>query len=234
METDAGRKGSDLPRVLPCGDTAINVEFSERIDRETNEKVHGLLNNLKVKNLAGIIAMIPAYRSLLIQYDPCDCSFERLLLAIEECLGEYGVQLSEESEPIDLPVCYGGEFGADLEEVALFHRMTPERVVELHSSPVYYVSMIGFTPGFPYLGGLDERLITPRKKDPRKKVPAGSIGIADRQTGIYPIESPGGWQLIGRTPLKLFDLKRAEPFYLKPGDRLRFRPITREEFENKP
>jgi inhibitor of KinA len=226
-----GREKIHLPRVLVCGDTALCVEFAQCIDRETNRRVHGLLHGLKARDLAGVVAMIPAYGSLLVQYDPFECSFERLLVSIEECLEEPVEMEFDAREPLDVPVSYGGEFGPDLEEVALLHQMTPERVVALHSSPVYDVYMIGFTPGFPYLGGLDERLITPRKKVPRKRVPGGSVGIADRQTGIYPIESPGGWQLIGRTPIKLFDPIGVEPFYLKPGDRLRFRPITKEEFD---
>ena len=226
-ETSAYEK----PRVLPCGDTAVSVEFGNAIDRSINERVQGLYRSLKSSRPPGILDLTPSYRSLPIQYDPWECSFENLLLLVEECLDRPTAVESREAERVEIPVCYGGELGPDLEEVAAFHGLTAERVVELHCAPVYYVYMIGFAPGQPYLGGLDERLITPRREDPRKKVPAGSVGIADKQAGIYAVESPGGWHLIGRTPLKIFDPRRADPFYLKAGDEVRFKPITKEEFE---
>jgi len=138
----------------------------------------------------------------------------------------------DSAQIMEIPVCYENDFGLDLQEIADFHDIDTESVIRLHTAPVYDVYMIGFVLGFPYLGGLDEKLYTPRKKSPRKVVPAGSVGIADRQTGIYPIQSPGGWQILGRTPVRLFDLERKNPFFLEMGDKVRFTAITRAEFES--
>lgn len=219
------------PRILLCGDTGITVEFGDRIDPEINSRVRRLFGALKSAKMPGVLDLNPTYRSLFIQYDPMVCSFERLAQIVEEH-SESGSEIADEASRVkEVPVCYGEEFGPDLEEIAAFHKLDPDEVVRLHCAPVYRVYMIGFTPGFPYLGGLDERLHTPRKSEPRKKVPAGTVGIADQQTGIYPIESPGGWQLIGRTPLKLFDPARETPFLIEAGDSIRFVPITRNEFE---
>ena len=220
------------PRILLCGDTGISVEFGNEIDPGINHRVQQLFSKLVARQFPGILGLNPTYRSLFIQYDPWLCSFENLLLAVEECLEPSEETAVASVALIEVPVCYGGEYGPDLDEVASFHSMTPEEVARLHCAAVYHVYMIGFTPGFPYLGGLDQRLYTPRKKEPRRIVPAGSLGIADRQTGIYPIESPGGWQLIGMTPVKIFDLEKADPFTIHAGNSLRFKLITREEFES--
>ncbi len=220
------------PRVLPCGETAVSVEIGNEIDQAVNDRVHALFKTLKTLSPPGIVNMTPTYRSLLIQYDPWDCSFEQLLILIERQFGSTATAASTEPETITIPVCYGGDLGPDLEDVATLHGLTTDQVVAFHSAPAYHVYMIGFAPGFPYLGGLDERLHTPRLPEPRQKVPAGSVGIADRQTGIYPVESPGGWRLIGRTPLRLFDPTRSDPFLISPGVHLRFLPITRDAFES--
>lgn len=226
-----GRRMYSTPKILLCGDTGISVEFGDTIDPEVNRRVRRLFTMLQRAHFSGIVDLNPTYRSLFIQYDPWVCSFERLLQQVEHCL-EYGSEQDLETAVVkDVPVCYGAAYGPDLEEVAALHDLGVEEVIRRHCTPLYHVYMIGFTPGFAYLGGLDERLHTPRKKDPRKKVPAGSVGIADQQTGIYPIDSPGGWQLIGRTPLKLFDPARDEPFLIHAGDSIQFRPISEEEFE---
>jgi inhibitor of KinA len=219
-----------FPKILLCGDTGISVEFGDRIDPEINARVRRLCALLKALRHPGIIDLNPTYCSLFIQYDPWICSFERLLMVIEECLESGAASEAETAATKEIAVCYGGAFGPDLSEVASLHGMSVEEVIRLHSQPLYLVYMIGFTPGFPYLGGLDERLRTPRKAEPRKKVPAGSVGIADQQTGIYPIESPGGWQILGRTPIRLFDPASEAPFFLQAGDFVRFVPITEEEF----
>ncbi len=218
------------PKILCCGDTGISVEFGNSIDPETNTMVRGLFTALKSKPRPGILDLNPTYRSLFIQYDPWACSFERLVQLVEACLESGAVAAAQRPAVKEVPVCYEEQFGLDLEDVARFHHLSVEEVIRLHRAPVYLVYMIGFTPGFAYLGGLDERLHTPRRADPRKKVAAGSVGIADRQTGIYSIESPGGWQIIGRTPLKLFDPLREPPFLLEAGDFIRFRPISGDEF----
>jgi KipI family sensor histidine kinase inhibitor len=177
--------------------------------------------------------MNPTYRALFIEYDARLISCERLMLLVEEAL-EAPIPSAEDRETVEVPVCYGREYGPDLEEVAALHSLSSQEAIALHSASFYHVYMIGFTPGFPYLGGLDPRLATPRRKTPRDRIPAGSVGIADRQSGIYPIESPGGWQIIGRTPLRLFDLNRSPVFLIRAGQTLRFRPITRDEFEGYP
>jgi inhibitor of KinA len=219
------------PRVLVCGDIGISIEFGDGIDRTVNQNVQRLFRCLRRIGHPGVLSLNPTYRSLFIQYDPWECSFEKLLLMVQACLAEPAGMDAAGSNEVEIPVCYGDELGPDLNYVAGYHGLTPDEVIRLHTAPLYLIYMIGFTPGFPYLGGLDERLHTPRRKDPRSRVPAGSVGIADRQAGIYPIVSPGGWHLIGRTPVRLFDWQRPEPFFLKPGDSVRFKPITRNEFE---
>lgn len=220
------------PRVLLCGDTGVSVEFGDEIDLEINRKVRRIYKKFKAARYSGIIDINPTYCSLFIRYDPWICSLEKLLLIIDEKLTADKATEPDSERIIEIPVCYETGFGLDIKEVADFHGIPVELVRELHTAPVYDVYMIGFILGYPYLGGLDERLYTPRKKDPRKAVPAGSVAIGDRQTGIYPVETPGGWQIIGMTPVKIFDLERDEPFLLEMGDRIRFRSITREEFES--
>jgi KipI family sensor histidine kinase inhibitor len=219
------------PRVLLCGETGISVEFGDRIDLEISRRVLRLYKRVREARHPGIIDLNPAYCSLFIRYDPWICSFETLLSIVERELEAHDEQDPNSGHVIEVPVCYEGEFGLDIKEVADFHGISIRKVIEIHSTPVYHVYMIGFILGFPYLGGLNEGLYTPRRKDPREKVPAGSVGIADRQTGIYPVESPGGWQIIGMTSLKLFDPERSDPFLFEPGDKIRFISISREEFE---
>lgn len=219
-----------FPRFLPCGETAMTVELGDSIDLDVNRRVHRLFRALLDRRITGVHSLNPTYRSLFIQYDPLECSFERLVMIAEEAL-EGGDEREEAPAAIDIPVCYGGECGPDLGEVAACNGLTEDEVIRRHTARAYQVYMIGFTPGFPYLGGLDPALFTPRKPVPRKRVPAGSVGIAEQQTGIYPIESPGGWQLIGRTPLRLFDPNREPPFLVEAGATLRFHAITRDEFD---
>lgn len=208
------------------------VEFGRVIDRSLNQKVQGLFRSLKSRPHNGLIDLIPSYRSLLIQFDPNTLNWEKVVDLIKATLAEQTEAGYPEGPLREMPVCYGGVFGPDLTEVASCLDLDPEEVISIHSETVYYIYLIGFTPGFPFLGGLDPKLYIPRKKIPREKVPAGSVGIAGQQTGIYSVESPGGWHLIGRTPRRLFDLKRPDPIYLKAGYRLRFRPISAAEFEN--
>jgi inhibitor of KinA len=222
----------ERPVFRTAGDRGLLVEYGNAIDLETNKKVRAMAIAIERKRPAGVIEFIPTYRSLIIIYDPSTTNPERLQ---EDLLG-FDQQISEiEIPPIDIievPVCYGGELGPDIHFVAETHSMTQEDVIRIHSEPDYQVYMIGFTPGFPFLGGLPEVLHTPRLESPRSRVPAGSVGIANAQTGIYSIESPGGWQIIGRTPIKLFDPERSNPFLLKAGDILRFKPILLEEYNH--
>ncbi len=236
IETDFGsprnRGANSEPQVLLCGDTGVSVEFAKIIDPDINRRVRRLYKRLKTGAHPGIIDLGPAYCSLFIRYDPFICSLEKLLCIIEDNLEAPGGAVEDTPRIIEVPVCYGGEFGPDTGEVAGFHSLGAPQVAALHAAPLYRVYMIGFILGFPYLGGLDERLKTPRKKSPGPIVAPGSVGVADRQSGIYPVASPAGWWIIGRTPLKVFDLQRKRPFLFEAGDAVRFRQITREEFES--
>ena len=218
------------PRFLLAGDSALVIEFGDEISEEVNCKVHTLADALGKSFLLGLGELVPTYRSLLIHYDPLRLSYGEVKAFVSEVLQECEERPSIELRVVEVPVVYGGEFGPDIEFVAEHNGLTVEEVIRLHSGATYIVYMLGFTPGFTYLGGLPEVLATPRLPTPRELVPAGSVGIAGAQTGVYPIATPGGWRLIGRTSLKLFDLNREPPVPLRPGDRLRFMPISEEEF----
>jgi len=213
-----------------AGDRGLLAEYGDAIDPAINQKVRFMAVALGREPVAGVVEFIPTYRSIIFMYDPLVTTPAKLkkdLLALEGRLADIEIP---PPDMVEIPVCYGGEFGPDMDTVAAGHGLTPEDVIEIHSKPTYLVYMTGFTPGYPFLGGLDERLHTPRRQTPRTFVPAGSVGIANAQTGIYSIDSPGGWQLIGRTPIKLFDPGR-NTFLLKAGDLLRFNSITREEYD---
>jgi inhibitor of KinA len=219
-------------RMLAAGEQGLIVEFGNAIDPAVNARVHRLARALATLGLEGVIESVPTYRSLLVLFDPLVLPRERLVAEVEALLA---VPVVEEASgaggnTVELPVLYGGEFGPDLAFIARRNGLSTEDVIAIHSSSSYLVYMLGFTPGFPYLGGMSSRLVTPRLSTPRGKVPAGSVGIAGSQTGVYPVESPGGWRLIGRTPLRLFDLEAAPPFLLAPGDVVRFRPVDEEEY----
>ncbi len=216
--------------ILPVGDAAILVEFGRAIDPAIQARVGALDEALNRSPHPAIVEWVPTYRSLLVHYDPLQIGYEELAAWLEQQLQQEVRQSGLQRRQVTIPVLYGGEMGPDLETVATHNNLTPEEVIALHQEPNYLVYMLGFMPGFPYLGGLDERLATPRLATPRTHVPAGSVGIADRQTGVYPLDSPGGWQLIGRTPLKLYDPNRPQPFLLAAGDELRFQAITEDEY----
>ncbi len=216
----------DVPRMRVCGESAVSVQFGDQIDPRVNARVHRLVAALRDAAWDGFGEAIPAYTTLLVQFDPLRWStdevtnrLERLLMDLDDVPGQ------ESGRLVEIPVVYGGAAGPDLEALAAAHGLTLDEVVALHALPEYRVYMIGFTPGFPYMGGLDDRIATPRRATPRTTIPAGSVGIAGAQTGIYPLESPGGWQIIGRTRLVLFDPQRDPPSLLAPGDRVRFVPI---------
>ncbi|MGD2272510.1 MAG: 5-oxoprolinase subunit PxpB [Desulfobacterales bacterium] len=213
-----------------AGDRGILVEYGDAIDLTVNHKVRAMAVVLDDDLPQGVMEVVPTYRSLLIVYDPAKTAPRQLkenLVSLEQRLPE--IQIPP-PKIVEIPVCYGGEFGPDIEFVAESHGLTVEEVVRLHTEPEYPIYMIGFTPGFPFLGGLPEILHTPRLETPRTLVPAGSVGIANNQTGMYPVASPGGWQLIGRTPLKLFAPERSDPFLYQAGDRVKFQPISPQEY----
>ncbi len=217
----------DTPKILPAGDRAIVVEFGDAIDVETSRRVHDLASRLEALDLPAVLETVPTYRSLLVSYDPLVAPPDELQQAIRE----FGVGVGESgTDGVDSPGCrlvhiptlYGSDYGPDIGFVADNADMTPEDVIKAHTSVEYLVHMIGFSPGFPYLGGLDERLATPRLESPRTETPAGAVGIAEGQTGIYPVASPGGWRIIGRTPVSLFDPNREPPTAVAAGDYVRF------------
>lgn len=218
------------PVFRHVGDRGLLVEFSAEIDLETNQKIHAFCRLLEDDLPEGIVEIIPSYRSLVLVYEPLVVDMPKLQEKLVILYGDVESATDLNAEIVEIPVCYGGEFGEDLEYVATHNGLSVDQVISIHSGTLYPVYMIGFTPGFPYLGGLSEKLHTPRLATPRTLVPAGSVGIANNQTGIYPIDSPGGWQLIGRCPYKLFDPLRSNPFLVKAGDQLRFIPVSRQDF----
>ncbi|MCL5884289.1 MAG: 5-oxoprolinase subunit PxpB [Deltaproteobacteria bacterium] len=219
-------------RYLAAGEQGLVVEFGDAIDPAVNARVQRLARVLSSRGVEGVLETVPTYRSLLVLFDPLVLPRKRLAAVVEGLLDAPSGTDEPAGAPdvVELPVCYGGEFGPDLEFVARHSGLSPEEVISVHASPSYLVYMLGFTPGFPYLGGMPERIAVPRLASPRGKVPAGSVGIAGSQTGVYPVESPGGWRLIGRTPSRIFDPGAAEPFLLAAGDLVRFRPIDEEEY----
>lgn len=213
------------------GDQAVTVEFAGGISPETNGLVRGLEALLTETPLSGVLETIPAYRSLLVTYDPLRVSYEVVAEALKDLVGRGRPDHLPPSRLVTIPVCYDPEFGPDLVSLAERHGLTVDELIRLHVSGDYLVYFIGFTPGLPYLGGLPERLRTPRLETPRSRVPAGSVGIGGDQCVIYPVESPGGFHIIGRTPLRLFNPSSDPLVLLQPGDRLRFSPIGRAEFD---
>jgi KipI family sensor histidine kinase inhibitor len=215
---------------LLMGDRGLLLEFGDEISAEVNDKVRKMALALQAEILEGIIEVVPTYRSMLVLYNPIIIPLEdlkRRLKQLEEGLKEI---FFPDPKLTKIPVLYGGDFGPDLEKVAKYVHLTTEDVIRLHCSKPYFIYMIGFMPGFPYMGELPDALVTPRLKTPRLSVPAGSVAVAQKQTGIYPVESPGGWQILGRTPVKLFNPEKEPPALLRMGDLVQFYPISEKEF----
>jgi len=220
----------EKPFFRIAGDRGLLVEYGDGIDPDINNKVRSMAIVMEQETLEGVLETIPTYRSLLIIYNPSitnPAKLKKEILALEERLSQIKIPLPD---TVEIPVCYGGEFGPDIKFVAEHSSMTTDDVIRIHSQNEYRIYMIGFTPGFPFLGGLPEVLHTPRLETPRSFVPEGSVGIANNQTGIYPVASPGGWQLIGRTPIRLFTPASSNPFLYKAGDRIKFKPISAEDY----
>lgn len=221
-------------RFLPQGEGGLVVELGEGIDDAVNARVHALARAVRAAHGAEIEEVVPSYRSLLVVFDPLALvrnELEREVARLASALDPEAAEAGARPRLVELPVLYGGANGPDLDDVAAHAGLAPEEVVRRHAAPEYRVHLLGFTPGFPYLGGLDPRLAIPRLATPRALVPAGSVAIGGAQTGVYPVASPGGWRLVGRTPLRLFEPSRADPFLLAPGDRVRFAPIDAAAFE---
>ncbi len=216
--------------ISVAGDSALNLEFSKTISAETSAMIRVAAENLSADPIEGVAELVPTFCSLMVYYNPLVISFDELSTRLRGKLRDVkDVDLSVR-KIVKIPVCYGGEYGPDLETVAEHAGLTPREVVEIHTAHDYLIDMLGFLPGFAYLGGLDQRLHTPRLATPRTLIEPGSVGIGGAQTGIYPLASPGGWQIIGRTPLRPYDPDRAEPILYAAGEYLRFAPISPEEY----
>jgi KipI family sensor histidine kinase inhibitor len=217
--------------IYPAGDCALCVEFGETIAPEINDRVHALAESLRLRPIPGVRDMAPAYASLLVCFDPLRVSSRRLAARLKNRAAKTGGAFSGGGNTVRIPVCYEGDFAPDMEAVSRYTGFSPAELIARHTKPEYRIYMLGFLPGFPYLGGLDPALETPRLAAPRTRIPAGSVGIGGAQTGIYPLESPGGWRLIGRTPVKVYDPRRAEPFMYRTGDTIVFYPVSPAEYE---
>jgi len=217
--------------IASSGDAALFCRLGKQIDTLVSDSVLLLNRKIKAAGLEGLIETVPSYTGIMVYYNNNITGAEELTRSITILANDQDSDtFPRPSFVIDVPVCYNEQYGPDLEYVASYCDMSIQDLIRIHTSQEYRIHMLGFTPGFPYLGGMDKQIATPRKKTPRTKIRAGSVGIAGEQTGIYPIDSPGGWQLIGRTPLKLIDFTDAEPFLFKAGDHLRFRAVSPEEY----
>ena len=219
----------DTPIFRLMGDRALLVELGDEISPSVNQRVQELFAALDLHPVNGVRELVPSYRSLLVVYDPLNISMADLKRTIRDTYQNLDQTELPDSRTIDIPIVYGGERGPDLESVAQYHHITPQAVIDYHTRPTYRVYMIGFTPGYPYLGEVPDAIATPRRKTPRILVPRGSVGIAKQQTGIYSVDSPGGWQIIGWTPVNLFDPQGQPPSLLMMGDRVRFQAISAQE-----
>ena len=220
-----------MARILTSSDCSLCVEFGDTISKEINRQVRAFTLAVEAAGTQGVTELVPTYRSVTVHYRPEVMGYARLYERLHGLLNGLAAADIPPAETIRVPVLYGGVHGPDLENVAQRHGLTPGQVIELYTAPTYLNYMLGFMPGFCYLGGLDERLHTPRLTTPRVRIPAGSVGIAGSQTGIYPLDSPGGWQLIGQTPLRLYDPKREKAILVDAGMELRFYPIDEREYE---
>ena len=215
-------------RFYPAGDCALVAEFGQVIDETVNEQVHGMARWLRERPIPGIQEVLPTFRSLMIYYDPIRISYQRLVRKLENCPDLSVTGQVSEKRILEVPCCYDGP---DLESMEQLTGLSREKIVEIHSGVDYKIYMMGFLPGFVYLGGLDERICAPRLDTPRTRIEPGSVGIGGSQTGVYPVASPGGWRILGFTPLKFYDPSREDPILCKAGEYLRFVPISRTEYE---
>lgn len=219
------------PIISPVGDCAISIDFGQVIDPKINRHIRQTIERIKELQLEGIIELVPTYCALLVEYDAMLYSYSDICNIIELTLEEGMTDTTNELVTVvEVPTVYGGEFGPDLSFVATHNHLSEDEVVSIHSGTDYLVYMLGFIPGFTYLGGMDSRIATPRLSSPRTLIPAGSVGIAGEQTGTYPSDSPGGWQIIGRTPVTMYDMSKAQVALLNAGDYVRYVPIDESEF----
>ena len=217
--------------IFTAGDSSLLIQFGQEIDPAINRRISATVQMMREQHIEGVTDIIPSFCALLINYDPRVVSYDDLKHRMEQLLK---IEISEgehKKKVYEIPVCYGGEYGPDIANIAEHAGLTEEEVIKIHSGTDYLIYMLGFLPGFTYLGGLDERIHTPRLANPRIKISAGSVGIGGSQTGIYPMDSPGGWQLMGMTPVKTYDPERDVPILVEAGDYIRFVPIDEEEYK---
>ncbi len=220
----------DKTKYLIAGDGALVMEFGNCISEEINERIRAMTIAIETKHIQGIVEVVPTYRSLMVHYNPMIIEYDMLLRTLQTLEEELKNIELPAPQVIEIPTLYGGDYGPDIETVAKHNELTVEEVVRIHTSKEYLIYMLGFTPGFPYLGGMDKKIATPRLESPRTKIKGGSVGIAGNQTGIYSIDSPGGWQLIGWTPVKIYDENAQKPILLKAGNYIKFKEIDEEEY----
>ena len=218
-------------RFCAASDRSLLVYLGEEIGLPAHERVLKLLLALESKPPVWLRNVQPAYCSLLVSFDACQTDHAKVEAALRKYEKNAKAARASKHKIVEIPVCYGDEFGPDLEEVARIHRLTTDRVIELHCSPTYHAYFLGFAPGFAYLGDLPNEIATPRLETPRRQVPAGSVAIAGKQTGVYPFATPGGWRLLGRTPLALFRTNRKPMQLISIGDQVRFQPISRKQYD---
>ncbi len=223
--------GHAEPRLLPCGDRALSVELGEEISREVNACVLALEYLIQQKGLAGVTETVPTFRALLVYYDPLVVGYDELSVGLRALVAEARPDVLPPTRTVELPCCYGGELGFELEAAAARLGLRPDELVRLHAGADYYVYFVGFTPGLPYMTGMPDRLSIPRLEQPRTKTPPGSVSIGGMQCCIYSVESPGGFWVLGRTPVRLYDPGAPDPILLRAGDHVRFREIDRGEFD---
>jgi len=221
---------AEAARFQRASDQSLLIYFGHQISLQAHERVRRLLRLLELQPIAGVRNLHPGYCSVLVRFDALKLQHDDLEILLKEYLNRLETIDLPKSRDVEIPVCYGGKHGPDLMDVSALHKMTPAQVIELHSSTPYVVYFLGFVPGFAYLGELPPALVTSRLATPRRSVPPGSVAIAGNQTGVYPFATPGGWRLLGRTPLSMFQLERQELSLLSIGDRVRFTPISPEQF----
>ncbi|HBD63586.1 MAG TPA: allophanate hydrolase [Clostridiales bacterium] len=218
-------------KYLPLGDKALVMEFGNEISKDINAKIRNVMRQLSEVEIFGIEELLPTYRSIMIMYEPLKIEYENLVSKLEMLSDTKAENGEEEIRIVEIPTLYGNEYGPDIEYVADHNHITVDEVIKIHTGTDYLVYMLGFTPGFTYLGGMSEKIATPRLPSPRTAIPAGSVGIAGSQTGMYPSETPGGWQLIGRTPVKLYDPESEPPVLLNAGDYVRYVSVNQQEYD---